>query len=128
MSGRREVTPALAFDFYIAEMPVMIRGEYEMIDKTHGQKEDTYYEPLLQTDIAIGDWNLSLTAETEYEEVGDIDKAPWWVGGEISAPITDDTRFTLFGGKQKGGKVCRNGICRQQSAFEGVLLELTTTF
>ncbi len=124
----KEVTPALSFDFYIAEMPVMIRGEYEMISKKDGQIEKEHNEPLLQMDMAIGDWNLSLMAETEYEEVGDIDKAPWWVGGEVSAPITDDTRFTLFAGKQKGGKVCRNGICRQQSAFEGVLLEMTTTF
>ncbi len=124
----KEVTPALAFDFYLFEMPVMARAEYEMVTKKHGQVEADHVEPLLQVDWAINSWNMSLTAETEYEETGDIDKAPWWVGGEVSAPITDDTYMTLFAGKQKGGKVCRNGICRQQSAFEGVLLELTTTF
>ncbi len=124
----KELTPALAFDFTLASVPVMIRGEYEIVSKKDAGKEAKHYEPLLQVDAAYEHWNFSITAETEYEDTGDLDKTSWWIGGEITAPITEDTNLTLFGGKQKGGKVCRNGICRQQSAFEGVLLELTTTF
>jgi len=34
----------------------------------------------------------------------------------------------LFVGKEKGGKVCRNGICKYRNQFEGLRLELITAF
>ena len=46
----------------------------------------------------------------------------------ISRQIKCDNDLRIFGGKEKGGKVCRNGICRYQSEFEGVRVEITTSF
>ncbi len=58
----------------------------------------------------------------------DIGKNPLWLGAEISAEIFDDSLVRLFVGKEKGGKVCRNGVCKYRSQFDGVRLELSTSF
>jgi len=124
----KEVTPTLMYDFMIGETPLSIKAEYQYYDKHYQQEKSHHWEPLLQIDTNIFDFDFSIIAEYSYENIKDIGKNPPWLGAEISKEIFQDTTMRLFVGKEKGGKVCRNGVCRYRNQFEGLRLELITTF
>jgi len=120
-------TPSLSFDI-TGKVPLYIKTECEIHKKIHFKEEKKYYEPLLQTDFKIKNIGISLITETIYNEGDDFSKSQICIGGEISADIFQNTNIKLFAGKEKGGKVCRNGVCRYQSRFNGFRLEITTNF
>jgi len=124
----KEVTPTLMYDFMIGETPLSIKAEYQYYDKHYQQEKSHHWEPLMQIDTIIFDFDFSIIAEYSYENMKDIGKNSPWFGAEISKEIFQDTTMRLFVGKEKGGKVCRNGVCRYRNQFEGLRLELITTF
>ena len=82
----------------------------------------------IQTDISFDKYSFSLTVENQLGESNDGDDNEFWIGGEFAFNIFGNTGLRIFGGKEKGGKICRNGVCRYQSEFEGVRVEITTSF
>lgn len=124
----KEMKPSLMADITLYEKPVYLKFEYKINDEKHGNDEKNYYEPLLQTDFEIGSIGLSLISQFKYEKLSEITDNEAWIGAEIVKDINDDSQLKVFVGKEKGGKICRNGTCRYQSAFEGLRLELTTNF
>ncbi len=124
----KEVTPKLMYDFMIGETPLSIKAEFQYYDKHYQQEKKHHWEPLLQIDTNILNIDCSVIAEYSYEKIKDIGKNPLWLGAEVSKEIFENTTMRLFVGKEKGGKVCRNGICKYRNQFEGLRLELITTF
>jgi len=127
----KELTPALTFDFIAADTPILIKAEYQYKEEENLMEEQSHFEPRLQADVAIGDYSLSVAAErqigdpisTEEGEDGDM-----WIGGELAITIIQNTDIRLFYGKEKGGVVCRNGVCKNQAEFNGLRLTITTKF
>ena len=127
----KEITPTLTFDFLIKDNPMLIKAEYQYkeIDKIIGSQ--SHFEPRFQTDIAIGNYSLSVAIENqigESESAEDGDDGEYWIGGEIATTIFNNTDIRLFYGKEKGGVICRNGVCKNQSEFDGIRLTMITTF
>lgn len=125
---KKELTPSISVDFSIREISILVKAEYQCIEEVNFMEEYRHYEPLLQTDIGYKNISLSLVAEYSYKNWDDIWKRPLWLGGEIYAKILENTELRFFAGKEKGGEICKNGICRQYPTFKGIRLELTTTF
>ena len=127
----KEITPTLTFDFLIKNNPMLIKAEYQYkeIDKIIGNQ--SHFEPRFQTDITIGNYSLSIAVENQMgdsEEPEDGDDGEFWIGGEFATTIFNNTDLRLFYGKEKGGIVCRNGVCKNQAEFDGVRLTVITTF
>jgi hypothetical protein len=47
---------------------------------------------------------------------------------QLKYPLFPETDILLFVGKEAGGKVCRNGICRYVAPFSGLKFEINTRF
>ncbi len=125
---KKELTPAVNFDFALGKFPIIIKTEYQYIEKEQGTATKSHYEPRIQTDVSYDKYSFSLTVENQIGESADGDDGELWIGGELAVNIFDNTNLRIFGGKEKGGKICRNGVCRYQSEFEGVRVEITTSF
>ncbi len=127
----KEITPTLTFDFLIKNSPVLVKAEYQYKEEDKVTGNHSHFEPRLQTDISIGNYSLSVAVENqigESESAEDGDDGEFWIGGEIATTIFNNTDLRLFYGKEKGGIVCRNGVCKNQAEFDGVRLTVTTTF
>ncbi|MBN2018330.1 MAG: hypothetical protein JW794_09420 [Candidatus Cloacimonetes bacterium] len=124
----KEVTPTVMYDFMIGEMPISIKTELQYFDKHYQQEKSHHWEPLVQIDTNIFDFDVSVIAESSCENLKEIGKKTPWLGAEISKIVLKNTTLRLFVGKEKGGKVCRNGICKYRKQFEGLRAELITTF
>jgi len=127
----KELTPTITFDFLVKENPILIKAEYQYkeVDKIVGNQ--SHFEPRLQVDVALGNYSISVAAENqigESDETEDGDDGEFWIGGELATTIFNNTDVRLFYGKEKGGVVCRNGVCKNQAEFDGLRLTLTTTF
>lgn len=127
-SWEKEETPTLCLDFIAGDHPVAIKTEFQYKEKKHANVSEYHYEPLLQVDLGFKNWSFSVLSEYAFKNSDDFGKNSAWVGGELKTNISKSTEMKLFGGREKGGKVCRNGVCRYQSPFDGVRLELTTRF
>jgi len=141
----KELTPKLTFDFLIANNPVLVKAEYQYKERDKLSGIQSHYEPLLQTDFAYDFISVSITIESQLgdsNEAEDGDDGDMWIGGELAVTIPEtvttgisvfndimhNTDIRLFAGKEKGGIVCRNGVCKNQAEFNGVRLTMTTTF
>ncbi len=125
---KKEITPVLSADFMIGQFPILIKAEYQYKEKEQGTETKSHYEPKLQTDISYSSYSLSVIAENQIGDSEDGEDGELWIAAEIAITILSSTDLRIFGGKEKGGKVCRNGVCRYQSEFEGIRVEITTTF
>ncbi len=127
----KEITPTFTFDFLFKGNPVLIKTEYQYKEEDKVTGNHSHFEPRLQTDISIGNYSLSVTVENqigESESVEDGEDGEFWIGGELATTIFNNTDIRLFYGKEKGGIVCRNGVCKNQAEFDGVRLTVITTF
>jgi len=125
---KKEITPVLSFDFMLYELPIVIKGEYQYKKEDKAGDLESHYEPKLQADISYLDYSLSFIAETQIGDSFDADDGQFWIGGEFAVYLYNCTDLRLFVGKEKAGKVCRNGVCKIQPEFSGIRLEVTTTF
>lgn len=124
----KELTPAMSFDFMLKKMPIMIKGEYQYKEEDNGAENISHFEPRLQTDIAIGNYSASITVENQLGESEDGDDGEFWIGGELAVSIFGNTDVRVFVGKEKGGLVCRNGVCNYQTEFKGLRLNIISRF
>jgi len=124
-SWEKEMHPAVTFDFYTLPLPLTVKTKWGVKDIIHGENEATMQQPYLQADLKLKE-NLSVSVISELEFNDDTSSS--WTGGEIKTGIGDHSELKIFAGKEKGGKVCRNGVCKYQTPFEGIRLELSTNF
>lgn len=126
-----EMNPKISVDFMIGDMPTMLKAAYK-IEKheefTHFADETISYEPMLQADIGIKQFAISLMASYQYNDEEDFNANTPKIGAEIVAPLWNHTELKVFAGSEKGGIVCRNGVCNYQAPFEGARIDLTTRF
>ena len=127
----QEITPTLTFDFLIKDNPVLVKAEYQYKKEDKVTGNQSHFEPRFQTDISIGNYSLSVAVENQLGESdmeGDGDDGEYWIGGELATTIFNNTDLRIFYGKEKGGVVCRNGVCKNQAEFEGLRLTVITMF
>jgi len=130
----KETTPATSIDFTLAGIASVIKAEYQIIEHDNKSEYLKHFEPKLQTDFSYGKFSVSAIIEHEFgdfennqvKDFGDSDS--FWIGAELATSILWNSDVRLFAGKEKAGKVCRNGVCKQQPEFSGVRLEITTNF
>ena len=127
-SWQQDLIPALQTNFTWLKIPVQIQAEYKKVSKQRQEAESEHYEPKLQTDFTFKKLSLSLCAQSNWEDISEIFDSPYWASAQIKLPLFEHSDIILFGGKEAGGKVCRNGVCRYVAPFEGLRVELNTRF
>jgi len=141
---QKNIIPAIGIGIPLTNSSVNFKAECEYIEKVVFYEKTWHYEPKLQTDFSIGKMGLSLGMQTVWSEVidenngikvtflnqnlGYIPAYPYWVNCEVKYPLFAHTDITLFAGREAGGKVCRNGVCRFVAPFQGIKLEAVTRF
>ncbi|HNS84473.1 MAG TPA: DUF6029 family protein [Candidatus Cloacimonas sp.] len=127
-SWQQDLIPALQTNFTWLKIPVQIQAEYKKVSKQRQEVESEHFEPKLQTDFTLKKLSLSLCAQSNWEEISEIFDSRYWASAQIKFPLFEHSDIILFGGKEAGGKVCRNGVCRYVAPFEGLRVELNTRF
>ncbi len=125
---QKEITPAVLLDFNLLSLPTHIRTELGYHEKVRGESSRDYYNPLLQFDIFFNRLSLSFIAELELEEFSELSDAGSWLGIELTTDIISNTDLKIFIGEERGGKVCRSGVCYYTTPFKGLRINLTTRF
>lgn len=125
---QQDLIPAVSGTFSVAKIPVMLQAEYKMVSKQHGDISAEHAEPRLQADLSLDKLSLSLGVQSHWDELSEIMESDYWPFVEGKYPLAGHTDLTVFAGKEAGGKVCRNGVCRYVAAFEGLKVELSTRF
>ncbi|MDD4224647.1 MAG: hypothetical protein PHD87_08700, partial [Candidatus Cloacimonetes bacterium] len=109
-------------------------GEFKTVEKLVADTvqneyvEVRHYEPRLQADLSLGKLSLSVGVQSWWNDLSSILSSNYWPGIELKYPVLADTDLVLFAGREAGGKVCRNGVCRYVAPFSGLRLELATRF
>ncbi len=126
----KEVTPTASIDIPLDNsFSIYLKGDYTMIEEQHNfDSTREYIEPLLQTDFMYKNYAISFLTEAQAEDLSSLSDAEFWFGTTFKTEIMDNTSLNLFAGKQKGGKVCQNGTCKEVKPFEGIKVEITTKF
>ncbi len=125
---QQEIIPSLSLSQPLGEWSLTGKAQCKYIEKVFRDDSDWHYEPLLQLDLGKGKLSASASAESRWQTAGDITKGNYWANCEIKYALFSHTDITLFAGRESGGKVCRNGICRFVAPFEGLRLEAVTRF
>lgn len=125
---QQEITPAFSAAFPLDRYSVTAKAEYGYVEKVNQDVSSWHYEPLLQLDLGLGKVSFSFSAESQWRDASDLFDGIYWANCEVRYPLFAHTDVTLFAGKEAGGKVCRNGICRYVAPFQGVRLEAVTRF
>ncbi len=124
----KEITPAVLLDFDISSRPVHIRTEFGYREEVAEQTGLDFYKPLLQFDIFFNRFSVSLISEFEIKDLSSLDERQEWFGVEATASLFSHTEMKLFIGEERGGKVCRSGVCYYTTPFKGLRMDLTTRF
>jgi len=122
----REENPVIILDF--TEKNFLIKSGMKFEKNNDQNVIKRIFYPYLQTDLVIFKVNTSLIGEAEQKEGNDLNKLKFYPAMELKSKINTSTELTFFLGKERGGKVCRNGSCRYQNPFEGIKVNLTTFF
>lgn len=125
---QKDLIPAINISMPLMDYSLTVKAEYEYLEKVINNNKQWHYEPHVQADLGMGKLSVSVAAESQWKYSEDVTKGRYWANCEVKYPLFDHTDITLFGGREAGGKVCRNGICRYVAPFQGVKLEATTRF
>jgi len=125
---QKEYYPAFGADIRSFCLPLYLQAEFKTVEKQHGLISSTHYEPLLQADFRIRKLSVSLGLQSWWADFDTILQSKYNPNIELKYPVFEHSDLLLFAGKEQGGKVCRNGMCRFVAPFEGIRAELTTRF
>lgn len=125
---QKEWYPGLNLSFPAWGENVVLAAEFKTVEKQSFSVESSHYEPRLQLDFGIDKLSLSLGAQSWWEGFDTIMESLYWPYLEAKYPVLANTELVVFGGKEAGGKVCRNGVCRYVAPFSGLKVELSTRF
>lgn len=122
------LTPAVSVDFITRGNPIHLYLDHEIKENKQNQDLTRVYQPTFQTDIELDELAVTFIFSYPYEEFETFFDNKLWLGVELSRYIYTNTQLRLFAGKERGGKVCRQGVCRYQEPFEGLRLNIMTVF
>lgn len=125
---QQELIPGISGSFNLLSVPVQLQAEYKMISKQQGTHTAEHAEPRIQADLSLRDLSLAMGVQSNWNSDRGMFKGQYWPFVEAKYPLQAQTDLTVFAGKEAGGKVCRNGVCRYVAAFEGIKVELSTRF
>jgi len=125
---QKEQTPALEFGTRILGKALHGSAELKLVEKQNFAVESSHYEPKLQTDISFGKLSVSIGSQSHWADFDSIMESRYWLNTELKYPLFPQSEVVVFAGKEAGGKVCRNGVCRYVAPFEGLKLEINTRF
>jgi hypothetical protein len=125
---QQDLRPAVELSMPVKNYSLTLKGEYQYIEKVTYDVTGWHYEPLLQADLGMGRLSVSASAESNWKYARDITDGRYWVNCEVKYALFEHTDVTLFAGKEAGGKVCRNGVCRYVAPFQGIKAEIMTRF
>lgn len=133
---QKEITPALHASFPFMGKSLSLKAEDKYVSKEkldtvngiYGPVLTNHWEPRLQADIALGKLALSASVQSHWEDMGAMMDSQYWTNLEAKYAAFEHTDLTLFVGREAGGKVCRNGICRYVAPFQGLKFEVATRF
>ncbi len=125
---QQELTPAFLCSFIAGDIPIQLEGEYKLVSKQKNEVKTQHAEPKVQLDFTVDKLSVSLAAQSWWEDMSKLLDSNYYPAVELKYPIFTQTDLILFGGKEAGGKVCRNGVCRYVAPFEGLKVELNTRF
>ena len=132
----KELTPALNAAFPAWGRTLSLKAEHkylrkqkmETIEEIFQPTYQSHWEPHLQADYSLGKFAFSASASSHWTDMGELANSRYWTNLEIKYSAFSHTDLSLFVGKEAGGKVCRNGVCRYVAPFEGLKLDLSTRF
>jgi len=125
---QKDLKPAVSYSLPLGTYSLTTKAEYEYIEKVNQDDKAWHYEPMLQIDLGMGKLSVSVASESQWKYSEDVMGSRYWANCEIKYAAFEHTDITVFAGKEAGGKVCRNGICRYVAPFQGVKLEAITRF
>ncbi|MCK9333203.1 MAG: hypothetical protein M0Q19_08505, partial [Candidatus Cloacimonetes bacterium] len=108
--------------------PVYLKGDFKVVEKRRFSNKSRHYEPQVQADIAIKKLSVSLGLQSWWNDFDSIMKSTYNPNIELKYPLFSHSDLVVFAGKEQGGKVCRNGVCKFVAPFEGIRAELSTRF
>jgi hypothetical protein len=125
---QKETYPAVNISFPAGKTAMVVSGEFKTVEKQAFTEKSRHYEPKLQVDLTLGKLGISLGAQSWWKDFGSVMDSRYWPNLELKYPVLAGTDLVFFAGKEAGGKVCRNGVCRYVAPFSGLRLELATRF
>ncbi|MCB5267773.1 MAG: DUF6029 family protein [Candidatus Cloacimonetes bacterium] len=125
---QKEYYPALSAGITAFNTPLKLQAEFKTVEKQSNTDESSHYEPKLQADFSLNKLALSLGLASHWEDFSSIAESRYMPSIEAKYPLFSHSDILIFAGKEAGGKVCRNGVCRFVAPFEGIKAELTTRF
>ncbi len=127
----KESTPALIFDFMLGDFSSHAKAELtinEHSSYTNTAIDQKDYEPLLQFDLGKDKYSVSILTSHKFEDLDNISDNDPKIGAEFVIQAWKHTDLKIFVGSEKGGLVCRNGVCNMQTPFKGARFSVTTRF
>lgn len=136
LSGTTDVwtkhfAPALIADFVWNDFSYHTKAAFTQekhISYENEEHETNSYEPLFQMDMGKGIYSVSLLTSYKYYSSDDIMDYTPKIGVELFVQAFKHTDLKFFVGSEKGGLVCRNGVCNYQAPFEGARINVVTRF
>lgn len=125
---QQEIYPGFTAGFPLWGKSLILSGEFKAVSKQSHEVTTEHYEPRLQADLSLGKLSLSAGAQSWWQDFSALMDSRYWANLEAKYRLQDNSDLTLFAGKEAGGKVCRNGVCRYVAPFSGLKLELSTRF
>jgi len=125
---QKEYYPTLSAGIQAFGAPLKLIAEFKTIEKQAFQEEDSHYEPRLQADFSVQKLAVSLGLTSHWEDFSSLSQSRYMPNIEVKYPLFEHSDILVFAGKEAGGKVCRNGVCRFVAPFEGIKTEFTTRF
>lgn len=125
---QQDLIPAMNLGVPVHNSTLQLMAEYKMVEKQKHSDTDKHLEPKLQADYSLGKLSMSLGAQSHWLEVSEMMNSRYWASLELKYPVASHSDLIIFAGKEAGGKVCRNGVCRYVAPFQGLKVELNTRF
>ncbi|MFO7897089.1 MAG: DUF6029 family protein [Candidatus Cloacimonadales bacterium] len=127
----KESSPALIFSYMLGDYAALTKTEFTIKEHSayqHLAHETTSYEPMLQFDLAKGKYSGSIFSSYKFADFDTIMDYTPKLGLELVVAAWEHTSLKFFVGSEKGGIVCRNGVCQNQAPFDGARFSVTTRF
>jgi len=125
---QKESYPGFNLQFPGKKNPFTLSGEFKVVEKQVYDVETSHYEPKIQFDTSFNKLSCSLALQSWWKDFSHLTQSRYMPSVQVKYPLFSETDILLLVGKEAGGKVCRNGICRYVAPFSGIKLEMTTRF
>lgn len=103
-----------------------IKYQYEIMNDSYNVNQETFGNQFMALLVSIKQ-RLSIALRTEYTSNRyDVSGRDFWAAGEIGYRISQGNRVQISYGRERGGLVCTNGVCRYLLPFKGFRFSFQT--